>query len=79
MADDNVLHAALALAAQKASDHGVDGRDDRHAFLRAQIEAYQAGMQRAVPSWLSVFMKEAQQRQDPEYTEYQRLRRKFER
>lgn len=54
--------------------------------LAAEVEAYVAGLERRIPSGWSEYLQRAQKAQeivelqkDPEWSEYQRLRKKFDR
>ena len=77
------LETALRLAMQDANRRGVDASysgemGDRGASrMRELVMVYRHGMSRTVPAFLKPYLEEAVRIADPEYAEYQRLKKKF--
>lgn len=71
--------------AQKSRDDaGMSGRYDDGGYRekKDQIETFKDGIryerEGIIPEWLKEVIKEVQDKQDPEYIEYMRLKEKFE-
>lgn len=81
--DSKIVQTALAVcrahADKLAGDASFSGcmHDNGASRLHELVEAYRAGMTGTVPAFLAPFIREARHQADPEFSEYQRLRRKF--
>ena len=77
------LETALKLVMQDANRRGLDAgysgeMGDRGASrLRELVEVYRHGLNRTIPKFLKPYLEEATRVVDPEYAEYQRLKKKF--
>lgn len=78
------LFAKIAsLARQDAFDRGESARlsgslNDGGAFeIENIVNAWEAGLRQQVPDKLKHYAEEAERSADPEWQEYQRLRKKF--
>jgi hypothetical protein len=84
MTDRALMRKVIAKVRSKAEEArdlaGWDGGiGDRGASrMETQAEFYLAGMNGEVPSEWSDLLAEVKKESDPEYSEYARLRRKFE-
>lgn len=77
----NIAKVALKDADDRATRAGYNGEmhDDGAKQLRVIVDAWQAGLNGAVPNRLLSYAKDAQHEDDPEYADYLRLKKKFER
>lgn len=46
--------------------------------MRSEVIAYEAGLRRIIPSFLEPFVKQIEKEEDPEYSKFLELKRKFE-
>ncbi len=81
--ESRVLEEMFSLIEKDASDRRTDAAyggewGDRGArTLRDQVRFYKMGQIGTFPKEWEAYRKEAEERLDPEYDEYQRLQRKF--
>jgi len=76
---DQAVELYLA-AADKAEDnaaHAGSHNDGGASRMRDLVAAYNCGRYGNVPEWLKPHVVEAARREDPEYTEFVRLQKKF--
>ena len=74
-----LLSIVLADADTRERNAGLSGRydDDGAGALRREVEAYQCGMAREVPSTWKHYAEQLLREDDPEYAEFKRLAAKF--
>lgn len=77
---DHAIKLVQEKAARKRENASYGGEmgDGGAGRLEQLINAYESGVAGEIPSFLQPFMKEAQKRMDPEFAEYERLKKKFE-
>lgn len=79
-----LIDAALALYLQEAANNrenaGYAGEwGDRGAsHMEDRASAYKSGRAQEVPAWLQRHYEKVKAQRDPEFDEYQRLKKKFE-
>ncbi len=76
---ERIAATALRAAESKAENAAREGQHHDHGASRIRniVEAWNAGLAGKVPPLLEHYAKIADQEADPEWSEFQRLQRKF--
>lgn len=77
---EKVIDLVLKDAHNKEEDAGFGGRHDDGgaSVMRSQVEFYRAGLNNSIPKEWNKYVKEYMTMTDPEFSEYIRLKQKFE-
>lgn len=83
MTTNDTIIKALRLALEdaykkrEAAAHGGEWTDGGAGHLRELVAEYNAGRNGTVPNFLKPYIEKANVQADPEYAEYERLKKKF--
>lgn len=77
---DKIIELVLKDAHNKAEDAGFGGRHDDGgaSVMKSQVEFYLAGVNRQIPKEWNKYVQQYKTMTDPEFSEYVRLKQKFE-
>lgn len=77
---EKLIELVLKDAHNKSEDAGFGGRmdDGGASVMRSQVEFYRAGLNKTIPTEWDKYVKKYLEIYDPEYSEYLRLKQKFE-
>lgn len=82
--DERIVAKAISKLREEADDvernaaYGGAMHDGGASRMRAEVIAYEAGLKRTIPPFLEPFVKQIEREEDPEYSKFLELKRKFE-